>query len=181
MEDLAYIIAAQKGNQRAFSFLMDKYWDYVYGFQIKRLQNQIEAEDISIETFAKAFDKIHLFETKYTFSTWLISISKNIQIDNLRKSSNRLTSPSDTNPQKLKNIIDESPTAEDQIIIEQNLSYLLSCIRKLNSPYREMIQFRFLQEKSYKEISELTEMSLSNVKITLLRAKKLLANIIQPN
>ena len=57
----------------------------VYGFQIKRVKDEYEAEDITIETFAKAFDKIETFDENYEFGTWLIAISKNIQIDKTRK------------------------------------------------------------------------------------------------
>ena len=76
---------AKLGQQSAYNFLLDRFWNEVYGFQIKRVQNEFEAEDITIETFAKAFDKIHTFKETFVFSTWLIAISKNIQIDKTRK------------------------------------------------------------------------------------------------
>ena len=159
---------------------MDKYWNYVYGFQLKRVENEIDAEDISIQTFAKAFDKIQTFDTQYSFPTWLITISKNIHIDMVR-SSNKSYNREESAQKQIQNLPDDTPTAEDKLIIEQNLSHLLDCIRQLHSPYREMIQLRFLQEKSYKEISQITGLTLSNVKVALLRAKKLLADIIRIN
>ena len=76
---------AKLGKQSAYNFLLDHFWNQVYGFQIKRVGNEFEAEDITIETFAKAFDKIHSYKQTYVFSTWLITISKNIQIDKTRK------------------------------------------------------------------------------------------------
>ena len=76
---------AKEGSQIAFNFLLDHYWNDVYGFQLKRVQNEYEAEDITIESFSKAFDKIHTFKDEFEFSTWLITISKNIQIDKTRK------------------------------------------------------------------------------------------------
>ena len=54
-------------------------------FSSKRVNDEVEAEDISIQTFAKAFDKLHTYDEHYSFRTWLITISKNIHIDNLRK------------------------------------------------------------------------------------------------
>ena len=79
------IAKAKQNNQKAFNFLLDEYWDYVYGFQLKRVANEYEAENITIQTFSKAFDKIDKFDEKYTFKTWLITISKNIQIDLQRR------------------------------------------------------------------------------------------------
>ena len=72
-----------------------------------------------------------------------------------------------------------SPTAEDELITEQNLSQLLQFIKELKPHYQEVIQLRYFQEMSYQEIAEQLEEPLSNVKIKLLRAKKLLAEIIQ--
>ena len=79
------IADAKEGKQSAFNFLLDKFWKEVYGYQLKRTQNEIDAEDITIQTFSKAFHKIDLFNNEYKFSTWLITISKNIHYDILRK------------------------------------------------------------------------------------------------
>ena len=69
---------AKDNNQNAFSFLLNMFWDDVYKFQLKRTKNEIEAEDITIESFAKAFKKINTYNNKYVFKTWLITISKNL-------------------------------------------------------------------------------------------------------
>ena len=69
--------------------------------------------------------------------------------------------------------------AEDELITEQNLSQLLLYIKQLKPHYQEVIQLRYFQELTYQEISEQLGEPLNNVKIKLLRAKKLLAEIIQ--
>ena len=170
---------AKKGKQSAFKFLMDHYWNEVYGFQLKRVRNEYEAEDISIEAFAKAFDKIDSFDEKYTFSTWLITISKNIQIDKTRKKNASVhLNTTDTSREHMQRIPDHSPTPEDKLITEQNLAQLLRYIKRLKPDYQEVINLRFFQEMSYNEISETLEEPLNNVKVRLLRARKLLAEII---
>jgi len=75
-------------------------------------------------------------------------------------------------------IADDSPSAEDQIITEQNLNRLLQFIKQLKPAYQEVIQMRYFQEMSYQEIADDLNEPLNNVKIKLLRAKKLLAEII---
>ena len=75
-------------------------------------------------------------------------------------------------------IIDETPSAEDDIITEQNLSQLLGYIKELKPAYQEVIQLRYFQEMSYLDIAETLEEPLNNIKVKLLRAKKLLAEII---
>ncbi len=173
------IARAQNGKQGAFKFLMDHYWNYVFGFQLKRVRNEIEAEDITIEAFAKAFDKISTFDQNYTFSTWLIAISKNIQIDKTRKKNASLyLHTTDASKDLVHKIVDHSPTAEDKLINEQNLSQLLQYIKQLKPHYQDVINLRYFQEMSYNEISLKLDEPLSNVKVRLLRARKLLAEII---
>ena len=75
-------------------------------------------------------------------------------------------------------VVDENPTPEDKIIREQNLAKLLRDIKQLKPKYQEIIQLRYFQELSYKEISEQIKEPMNNVKVKLLRAKKLLAEII---
>jgi RNA polymerase sigma-70 factor (ECF subfamily) len=171
---------AKNGDQIAFTFLLDQYWNEVYGFMLKRTENETDAEDISIETFAKAFDKINTYNPEFQFNTWLIAIAKNVHIDLLRKKkSSLLVEITDEEDYQAYNVPDSSPSAEDELITEQNLSQLLRYIKELKPPYQEVIQLRYFQEMSYQEISDKIQEPLSNVKIKLLRAKKLLAEIIK--
>lgn len=177
-----HISEAKKGKQSAFNFLLDTYWREVYSFQLKRTQNEIEAEDITIQTFSKAFHKIDLFDEQYKFSTWLITISKNIHYDYLRKNKSSITGKTTSEDNTyMHHIVDETPSIEDKIITEQNLAKLLKDIKKLKPHYQEVIQLRYFQEMSYKEIAQEINEPMSNVKVKLLRARKLLAEIIAKN
>lgn len=175
-----HIEKAKKGDQIAFTYLLDHYWNEVYGFMLKRTENETDAEDITIETFSKAFDKIASYNPEYQFNTWLIAIAKNVHIDLLRKKKSALfIEITDEEDHQAYNVADSSPSAEDDLITEQNLSQLLQFIKELKPHYQEVIQLRYFQEMSYQEIAEQVQEPLSNVKIKLLRAKKLLAEIIQ--
>jgi len=176
--DVQHIIQeALQGKQIAYKILLNTYWQDVYLFQLSKTNNVDEAEDITIKSFAKSFDKLHTFDTNYTFKTWLLTISKNIYIDHLRKEKKQTISI-DKND-RVFNIKDETPSIEDKIITEQNLAKLLANIKKMKPQYQEIIHLRFFQEMSYKEIAlELNE-PMNNVKVKLLRAKKILAEIIR--
>lgn len=180
MEINLYIEKAKKGDQIAFTFLLDHYWNEVYGFMLKRTENETDSEDITIETFSKAFDKIATYNPDFQFNTWLIAIAKNVHIDLLRKKKSTLfIEITDEEDQLAYNVADTSPSVEDALITEQNLSRLLQFIKELKPHYQEVIQLRYFQEMSYQEIAEQLGEPLSNVKIKLLRAKKLLAEIIE--
>ena len=174
------ISKAKNGKQTAFKYLLDAFWSDVYLFQLKRNNNENDAEDITIQTFSKAFDKIDTYDEKYNFKTWLITISKNIHIDSLRKKNISIEADTSENQEdEVYQIIDENPTPEDKIITEQNLAKLLRDIKQIKPKYQEVIQLRYFQELSYKEISEQINEPINNVKVKLLRAKKLLAEVIR--
>ncbi|RAR46826.1 RNA polymerase sigma factor [Flavobacterium lacus] len=180
MEIKKIIEKATNGDQVAFTSLLDMYWNEVYGFMLKRTENETDAEDITIETFSKAFDKIANYNPEFQFNTWLIAIAKNVHIDMLRKKKISLfVDMTDEEDHQAYNVADTTPSAEDKLITEQNLSRLLEYIKQLKPHYQEVIQLRYFQELSYQEIAEQLNEPLSNVKVKLLRAKKLLAEIIQ--
>jgi RNA polymerase sigma-70 factor (ECF subfamily) len=172
------ISKAKNKEQIAFNFLLHTFWNDVYNFQLKRTQNENDAEDITIQTFSKAFNKIDTYNEEFKFKTWLIAISKNIHIDLIRKQKKSIRNTSNDNDDNYFQIIDDSPTPEDKIITEQNLANLLRDIKKLKPHYQEVINLRFFQELSYKEISKELNEPINNVKVKLLRAKKLLSEII---
>lgn len=173
------ISAAKKDDRIAFTKLLNHYWAEVYHFMLKRTNNENDAEDIVIETFSKAFANISKFDETYAFNTWLISIAKNVHIDMIRKRSNiSFLDINDESQQSYSSIIDDTMNIEDEIIQEQNIDIFKSYLKLLKPPYREVIEMRFFQEMSYNEIAETLNEPLNNVKVRIMRAKKLLAEII---
>ncbi len=182
MEINDIIQKAKQNDQIAFNMLLDTFWNDIYGFLIKRLHNENDAEDITIETFSKAFEKIKTFDEKFKFKTWLITIAKNTHSDSLRKQKILISNQtSEEDQDRLYWIMDETPSVEDKLITEQNLAELLKDIKKLKLHYQQVINLRYFQELSYIEISKKINVPVNNVKIKLLRAKKLLAEIILSN
>ncbi|MCW5517709.1 RNA polymerase sigma factor [Muriicola sp. Z0-33] len=176
----ATITKAKAGNQIAFSFLLDHFWNDVYRFQLIRTKNENDAEDITIQTFSRAFDKISSYDDAYEFKTWLIAISKNIHVDLIRKNKRNVLGNVDSgNNEAIKKVLDDAPTVEDRLITEQNLATLLEDIKKLKPHYQEVINLRYFGERTYAEIAEILGEPINNVKVKLLRAKKLLAEIIK--
>jgi RNA polymerase sigma factor (sigma-70 family) len=178
ISDLVY--SAKQEDQHAFRQLLDLHWNELYGFMIKRTENENDAEDLCLQAFSKAFDKIETYNNEFTFSTWLTSIAKNLHVDLIRKEKSRLHQSTDVD-EVGRDVIDETLGPEDQLIRSQNLYKLLQQVRSLKPIYRDVIQLRFFQELSHKEMATQLGLSLSNVKVRLLRAKKLLAEIINNN
>ncbi len=169
-----YIQKARRGDQQAYKFLLEKYWDDVFRFQKNLINNESEAEDITIETFARAFDRLELYNPRYSFKNWLLTISKNLYLD--RKAANRRrqqTSSIDEHPHLLNIPDDWEP--EDEDILQTKLAELKKALSELKPAYREVLEMYYFNDLPYKEIALRTGLSMSNVKIRILRAKALLA------
>lgn len=170
---------ALSGDQSAFNTLLNNHWQEVYFFLLKRTANELDAEDIAIQTFSRAFEKLSSYDSAFQFNTWLISISKNLHIDLIRarnrsRSEERLNADTEL-------VLDESPNHEDQLILEQSQHQLLEFIHKLNPRYQKLIELFYFESNSIREISILLEESENNVKVTLLRARRSLAEILRNN
>lgn len=171
---------AKEGNQIAFSTLLDTFWNDVYGFLLVRTKNENDAEDITIRTFSRAFDKIDTYDESFEFKTWLITISKNLHVDLLRKRKRNILEQYDSgNSEAVKRVLDVAPSAEDRLIIEQNLATLLDHIKQLKPHYQKVINLRYFNEMSYADIAKQLDEPINNIKVKLLRAKKLLADRIK--
>ncbi len=142
---------------------------------MSRIHNEFDAEEVTIKTFSKAFDKIALFDEQYNFKNWLLTISKNTHIDLVRQQKNQWQSATEDQELKMtETLLDDAPTPEDLLITKQNLAELLKHLKTLKPKYQKMIQLRFFQEMTYQEMADELEEPMNNIKVKLLRAKKLL-------
>lgn len=155
---------------------MDNYWDSVYNYVFIKIRDEEEAEDISIKTFTKVFDKLKLYNSDFDFKTWIISIAHNTMIDQIRRSSKLNISLDDTD--NLIEISEDLPSPEESLIQKQDNDELLLNLQKLKPEYRRIIELRFLEDKTYKEIAEELDLSMANVKVRLFRARSLLKEIL---
>ena len=168
---------AQNGDQHAFRFLLELHWNDVYRFMLERTQNDNEAEDLTIRCFGKAFEKIVTYNDAYSFKTWLTTIAKNLHIDLIRKKA-ITTVATENSQEEAQNIADNAPDPEDDLIRKQRLETLLNNIKTLKPHYREVIQLRYLHELSIKQMSDVLNSSESTVKVKLMRARKLLEEVL---
>jgi RNA polymerase sigma-70 factor (ECF subfamily) len=178
--DLILVEEAKKGNEKAFAGLMNRYRDSIYFMLLKMVNNPIDAEDLTIEAFGKAFRSIDSYTPRFAFSTWLFMIATNNCIDFIRK---KQSSPIPVNQDKdimdtmTVNIQSDLPDPEEALINDQKIATLRKIVTQLKSPYREIIELRYYKEFSYEEISAELKIPIGTVKAQLYRAKTLLYNI----
>ena len=181
MKQVQYAIKMAKNKeQKAFNEIFNSHWDYLYNFQLKRTGNQELAEEISIRTFARAFDRIETFDSSYDFKTWLLTISKNIQIDLFRKKNKKSAIKTiSINDDYESSSINTHLSPEEILINNQSIEVLLNKIKTLKQDYRKILKLRFFEDLSYNEISKKLNQPINTIKVKLLRAKNLLLEKIQ--
>lgn len=179
--DLALVEEARKGNEKAFAGLMNRYRDSIYFMLLKMVNNQSDAEDLTIEAFGKAFRNLDSYTPKFAFSTWLFRIATNNCVDFIRKkqmSPISFDGTQDNIDNVTINIQSDLPDPEESLINHQKIAALKDIISQLKPRYRELIQLRYYKEYSYEEISAKMKIPIGTVKAELYRAKTLLYNIL---
>ena len=169
------IDAAMGGSQSAFAQLLGMYWADVYGFLSSKKLCEEDTEDLCIETFTKAFEKLNTYNSEYQFKTWLINIAKHHYVDFCRANANFFALFSQkifSNEDPDLDIISQD-TPESQLIDSQSLEHFISVVEYLNPRYREIIRLRYMEDMSIEEISTQMNISESHAKVMLMRARRM--------
>lgn len=176
-EDSKLARKVQKGDRQAFEILLSKYERPIYSFIYHFFQNRALCEDLTQETFLRAYRFIDSFRLQEKLSTWLFSIAKNLCVDELRRMRKGTTVDIETiDPERL---VDEGAGTNPfrATVMAQEREILRRVIAKLPEKYRTCIVLFYFNELSYDEISEVMGISLSNTKILLFRGKKTLLEL----
>ncbi|MHB2154565.1 sigma-70 family RNA polymerase sigma factor [Calditrichota bacterium GD2] len=176
--DYELVKKAKAGDGRAYDQLMEMYHDAVFNIILRMVHNRQEAEDLTQETFIKAYNSINSFNEEYAFSTWLFKIATNHCIDFFRK--RKLVTYSMDEPIKYKDdeiaheYADSDPTVDKKMVDGEKSNIIKQAIEQLPDKYRMAIILRHHEEKSYEEIAEILNLPLGTVKARIFRAREML-------
>ena len=164
MTDDALVALYSKGNNQAFDILLDRYKDKLYSYIYFVVRNEEQTEDLFQETFVKAIVTIQ--QGRYTadgkFGAWLTRIAHNLVIDFFRQERNENVVSNDETEVDLFNNADLSDdTIETRMINEQVLLDVRRLMEYLPENQREVVYMRFYQDLSFKEIAEITGVSIN--------------------
>lgn len=184
-EDLELVRKAVEFNdQQAYSELLSRYRESIFHVILKMVNDRDDADDLTIETFAKAFRSLHAFRPDYAFSTWLFKIATNAGIDHIRKkklstySLDKTIKESDGDEYQIT-VADNSLDPEEEFISSQKALMLRGFVDSLKPRYKRLIELRYYEQLSYDEISVKLEMPVGTVKAQLFRARDLLHQVIK--
>ena len=181
-QDMELVEKARKGDQLAYGELLGRYRDAIYFMLLKMVNSPIDAEDLTIEAFGKAFKNINQYTPNYAFSTWLFKIATNNCIDFIRKKKANLISldHSTTDQETIGTPLhSDTPDPEEDMIKSQRMALTRSVVEKLKPRYKTLVELRYFKEYSYEEIATELSLPIGTVKAQLFRARELLYNILK--
>ena len=164
MTDEALVECYAQGNNAAFDVLLNRHKDNIYSYIYFIVRNTELAEDIFQETFVKAI--ITIKQGRYIengkFRAWISRIAHNLIIDNFRQEKNeQMISNDDTEVDLFNNYKLSDGTIEDELIKEQILTDVKKLIDFLPNNQKEVLILRYYQDLSFKEIADITGVSIN--------------------
>jgi RNA polymerase sigma-70 factor (ECF subfamily) len=183
-KDFTLVDLAKEGDQKSYAELMQRYKKPVYHMILKMIKNSDDAEDLTIEAFAKAFKNLTKFNPQYTFSTWLFRIATNNCIDFIRKKKldtmSIHSSYSDDNGDAVAiDIRDNRLNPQELAIKNQKIDLMRMFVKQLPPKYQILVELRYFKEFSYQEISDELNAPLGTIKAQLHRARELLLELVK--
>ena len=161
------LIELSKSNHQHFGALYEKYFDTIFRFVFKRLGgDEAVAGDLTQQTFMKAMVNIQKYEDRgFPFSSWLFRIAQNEV--NLFFRNQKTQKSVEINENQLKTVMDEVDASSNMSMEDQEK--LIQCINNLDSDQTELIELRFFQEMSFKEIADIYDITEANAKMRIYR------------
>ena len=182
LTDIELVRLALEQNQAAFIVLYTRYNAGVKNHISRYVAQKEDIEDISLESFQKAFSQIGSYNPEYKFSTWIYRIARNTAFDHLnkhdREKNNMPTTSIHEDIAELKELPAVMHNPEEDIITQQEYDKWLNNIEKLKDDYRVVAKMNLIDNFGYKEIADALEMPLNTVKTKIRRAKAILLKMM---
>lgn len=152
------------GNNSAFDILLNRHKERLFYYIYFIVRSKEVAEDIFQETFVKAIIKLQegRYQPDGKFSAWITRIAHNLVIDQFRQERNEnLVSNDETEVDLLNNAALAEGTIENRMVNEQVLRDVRALVNELPDCQREVVYMRYYQQLSFKEISDITGVSIN--------------------
>src|SRR5574343_1889400 len=175
MTDTAIISAIKEGNNRGYSMLVKLHKSGLLFFINGMVWNTQDAEDLTMISFEKAFSRLHRWNGKCKFSTWLYSIARNTVIDFIRANKKQLISCEDVS--RYIALRDESWTPEEQLRHDENVKIIEGCIEKLSPKRRELINL-YIDGNKDEQIADMLHITHLAVRTKLNRTRNQLKSLL---
>ena len=166
-----------EGDTNAFAQLVDRYKDLVFTLALRMVKNREEAEEVSQDTFIKAFKSLDKFKGKSKFSTWIYRVAYNTCLDRLKKIKREynVVAIDEFTEHQVKTL----DNALDKMEQDEHKQKIQECLQLLPSDDSFLLTLYYFEERSLEEISKVVNLTANNVKVKLFRSRKKLTTILK--
>lgn len=171
--DLEVIQAVIDGNKSSYGVLVDRHKDFAYTIAIRIMNNTVDAEEVAQDAFIKAFRSLSKFNQEAKFTTWLYRIVVNTALSYKRKQKREIIDTVEEVPSSTFSDEDRSLESKDQ------QRYIALAMKQLLPMDATVITLYYLKELSLDEIVEITDLTMSTLKVRLFRARKRIAKELE--
>jgi RNA polymerase sigma factor (sigma-70 family) len=175
--DIAHIEQVLSGNPGAFAYIVDHHKDKAFNLAFRICGNREDAEEIAQDSFLKAFRSLNGFKMKSSFATWFYRIVYNTSISYVRVRKKGILSLEDF-PADATDFIGDNSN-EDNAEKEYRNALIGFALQKINEEERGLITLYYYEEMNTDEISDITGISKSNIKVRLFRARQKMIDIVE--
>jgi RNA polymerase sigma-70 factor (ECF subfamily) len=180
MNSSADLVArACEGDQEAFRLIFERYSRPVISFVYDQVSDRELAEELTQETFVRAYRSLRTLREETKLSTWLFGIAKNVARESLRARV-RTNQHVDLDDQSVLNLSDHEPVPVDQLLNKELNSVIQNSLALLDDDKRLVFTLKVFQQCSYEEIAEITGFSIPKLKTDLHRARTEMRRRIGP-
>ncbi len=168
--DEYYIREILRGDSGSFSILVEKYCHLAFSLSMKLLNQREEAEEAAQDSFIKAYNSLKSFQNNSSFKTWFFRIVYNTSISRLRKRKNAEVRLEEVTISDYE--IQATESAVDQLNLEDRQKYLGIGLSRLDEEEQALLTMYYYDDFSMEEISVVTGLTVSNVKVKIHRSRK---------
>jgi RNA polymerase sigma-70 factor (ECF subfamily) len=180
MNSSADLVArACEGDQEAFRLIFERYSRPVISFVYDQVGNRELAEELTQETFVRAYRSLHTLREETKLSTWLFGIAKNVARESLRARV-RTDRHIDLDDKSVLNLSDLGPVPVKQLLDKELNEVIQNSLALLDDDKRLVFTLKVFQQCSYEEIAEITGFSIPKLKTDLHRARTEMRRRIGP-
>jgi RNA polymerase sigma-70 factor (ECF subfamily) len=173
--DFALAKRVSKGDTSAFRTIVEKYKDMSLSLACSILKNEEEAEDVLQEAFLKVFKNIGKFRFNSKFSTWLYRIVVNTCLNAKEKSKDHLH----TEIENTELMVQEDTSGFGSLMESERANYIAEAFNLMKQEEALLLRLYYLCDLSIDEIKKVTDLSESNIKVTLHRGRKNMYTILE--
>jgi RNA polymerase sigma-70 factor (ECF subfamily) len=180
MNSSADLVArACRGDQEAFRLIFERYSRPVISFTYDLVGNRELAEELTQETFVRAFRSLRSLRAETKFSTWLFGIAKNVAREALRTRA-RNHHQIDLEDRLVLDLRDGEPVPVDRLLGKELNELIRRSLALLDEDKRLVFTLKVFQQCSYEEIAQITGFSIAKLKTDLHRARSEMRRRIKP-